>query len=76
MSNWARYADSYPVIDVAVITNGQYWDIYYYDDVEGEVIPEFIDENGRERPLGIHWHDTRATASRLHHHLWKGHYWQ
>ncbi|MCY3693168.1 MAG: hypothetical protein OXI54_03900 [Chloroflexota bacterium] len=72
----ARYADSYPAIDVAVITNGQYWDIYYYDDVEGEVIPEFIDENGRERPLGLHWHHTQTTAWRLHHRLWKGHYWR
>jgi len=68
----ADYADSYPAVDVAVITNGQYWDIYYYDD--GEVVPEFL-ESGLERPLGLHWHDTRANARRLHRHLWKGHYW-
>ena len=69
------YAASYPAIDVAVLTNGRYWDIYYYDEGKGEVIPEFIGENGRERPLGLYWHDARATAGRLHRHLWKGNYW-
>lgn len=68
----AGYADSYPAMDVAVITNGQYWDIYYYD--EGEVVPVFL-ESGRERPLGLHWRDTRENARRLYRRLWKGHYW-
>ena len=71
----ADYADSYPAVDVAVLTNGRYWDIYYYDEREDNVIPEFIGENGRERPLGLQWHNTRETAKRLHRHLWKGHYW-
>lgn len=68
----ADYADSYPAVDVAVITNGQYWDIYYYD--EGKVVPEFL-ESGKERPLGLHWHDVRENAMRLHRRLWKGRYW-
>lgn len=75
LAKLADYADSYPAVDVAVITNGQYWDIYYYDEGEEEVIPECIGENGRERPLGLHWHKTRETAERLHRFLWKGHYW-
>ena len=69
-----RYADSYPAIDVAVITNGQYWDIYYKKE-NGKVVPEFISDNGKEQPLGLHWDDIQETARRLHCHLWKGHYW-
>lgn len=65
-------ADSYPTVDVAAITNGQYWDIHYCD--EGEAAPEFL-ESGGERPPGLHWRDTRENGRRLHHRSWKGRYW-
>ena len=65
----AGYAASCPTVVVAVITNGQYWDIYYKQN--GEVIPE-----SKERPLGLHWPGTQENARRLCRYLWKGHYWR
>ncbi len=66
----ADYGDSIPSINVVVITNGQYWDIFYreHERVEDE-------SRGGRKPLGLEWHDTRENAQRLYLHLRQSRHW-
>ena len=64
----AGYVLSLESVRVAAITNGQYWEIYSKDEYG-----EWIDRN--DRPLGLHWHNTRETAQRLHEYLAKEKFW-
>ena len=66
----AGYGDSIPSANVVVITNGQYWDIFYRE--RERVVDE--SQSGR-KPLGLDWSDTRENSQRLHRHLGKGRYW-
>ena len=55
------YLEGIPTAQVAVLTNGQYWEI-------GRRVGDiWVGES--DKPLGLHWDDVAETASRLRKHL-------
>ena len=59
-----KYVLSLPTLRTAVLTNGQYWEIFVKDQ-DGQWYPD------GNRPLGLHWPDIDSTAQRLYHPLAK-----
>ena len=62
-----NYLECLPEVRVAVLTNGEFWDIRI---CEGE---EKI-QSDRLAPLGLNWENKRETASRLEEALAKRHF--
>ena len=65
----AEYVLSIDTVSTAVLTNGQYWEIFLKDE-HGEW------DAACELPLGLHWHETPKTAERLYKHLAKEKFWR
>ena len=68
-----KYAQEYQALYAAVLTNGRYWDIYFFD---GQEIQREFGDRGRERPLGIGWREPTDTAGRLADHLSRHKFWR
>ena len=70
--NWVqtyRYTKEVETATVIVITNGQYWAIKTRDERGGTRFQASGWKKESDRPLGLHWWDTKGTAERLHRHL-------
>ena len=75
--NWEQvygYMRAVETASVIVVTTGQYWAIETRDEGGGTRFQPSGRKEESDRPLGLHWRDTKETAERLHRHLAKSRY--
>ena len=75
--NWEQvygYMRAVETASAIVVTTGQYRAIETRDERGGTRFQPSGWKEESDRPLGLHWRDTKETAERLHRHLAKSRY--